>query len=118
MVEWDGWCIDSILSAVLGGIEWHVSFWIGHSHLGIGFFKKLSLLFLVCGWQTPSLSILFEENFLEMALGLKIEILNFLRVIDTLRIDLIITKDDGFPNHFLTFLKCNIEVLCILNSPE
>lgn len=53
-----------------------------------------------------------------MSLGLQIKLFNLLGVVNRLGINLIITNNDCFPNGFLSFLKCDLEVLGILDSPE
>jgi hypothetical protein len=45
------------------------------------------LLFLLCGQKSALFALLFIEDFLEVALSLKVELLNALGVIHCFRVD-------------------------------
>ena len=53
-----------------------------------------------------------------MSLGLQIKLFNLLGVVNRLGINLVITNNDCFPNGFMSFLKSDLEVLGVLDSPE
>ena len=76
------------------------------------------LLFLLSSWKPLFFSFLFIKHFLKMALSFQIKVFNIFRIINFFSINFFISHNDWFPNSFIRFFKCNIDILLILNIPK
>jgi len=53
-----------------------------------------------------------------MTLRLQVELLNPLTVVDFLSVDLIVTKDNTFPDSLASLLEIDVQELVVLHIPE
>ena len=53
-----------------------------------------------------------------MALSLQVELLNALRVVHGLRVDLLVAHNDALPDGLVRLLEVNLEELAVLDAPE
>jgi hypothetical protein len=61
---------------------------------------------------------LFIENFLEVPLSLEVELFDFLRVVNFLGINFLISDDDTLPDSLISFLEVELKKFAVLDTPE
>jgi hypothetical protein len=86
--------------------------------LGHNFSHQLLLLFLFGGGEALPFTLLLIEHFAQMALGLIVELVEVLAVVDFLGVDLFITHNHRLPDGLRRFLKIQVQTLLVLNVPK
>lgn len=82
------------------------------------FLQEFTLLLLLGGEEAALLAFLLIEDLLQVALSFEVEFFDPLRVVDCLRVYLLVANYDTFPDCFIALLEVELEEFAVLDTPE
>ena len=81
------------------------------------FLYSFLVILLVSSWKSSLHSILLIEYLFQVTLCFNVKLINSLCIINFLWINFVVSHNEAFPNSFICFLHCYVDIFSIFQTP-